>query len=139
MNDMNTKQNWVRARAACTLDNIFDDILGTMETDVRDFNSLSSEIRRDRLFGSELTQNRTFEVFHAYDDPNDGLIRTDSTDSVSVKKAPTFIMVIRGHDTLKITLQWNEETLSCDLLVKGKALSVSRISQRILGNFMFGV
>ena len=67
------------------------------------------------------------------------LVEKGSADSISVKKSSTCISATRSlHDPLTISPKWNEDTLSCDLLVAGKLLPIWAISQRILGDFFFG-
>ena len=69
---MTDERNWVLARAACTLGDMFETLTKQMERDIKSFNSLSSGIRDDRLFGSEPARNYVFEVFPAHCDPDDG-------------------------------------------------------------------
>ena len=136
---MTNEANWVLARANCTLDDTFDKVTKQMESDANAFNNLSAEIRKDRLFGSHYRASGTFDVFPAYEDEDDGLVEAASADSISVKKSSTYIVAARNlHDPLKITPKWNEDTLSCDLLITGKPLPIWAISQRILGDFFFG-
>ena len=139
MSDIATDRDWVRARAACTLDVMFENLTKQMQLDTKNFNGLSAEFRRDKLFSSEPPRKHAFEVFPAYADPDNGLIKTGSPDTVSVKMSAIHITVTRHlHDALTITPKWNEETLLCDLLVTGNPLTVWRISQKVLGDYFFG-
>ena len=120
---------WVLARATCTLEWIFDDITRRMESDIREFNNLSPKRRDDRIFDSSPIQNTTFEVYR----------KGVGQDVILVQKAGASIKVTRDRGSLlTITPRWNEETLACDLLVGGKPLSVSQISQKVLGDYLFG-
>ena len=120
---------WVLARANCTLEGIFDELTSVMESDIREFNNLSPKRRDNRIFDSSPIQNTTFEVYRT------GV----GQDVILVQKAGASIKVTRDRGSLlTITPRWNEETLACDLLVGGKPLSVSQISQKVLGDYLFG-
>lgn len=135
---MTDETNWVLARANCTLEGIFDELTSVMESDIREFNNLSPKRRDDRIFNSSPIQDTAFEVCRVPLNAVRGRMRAGQ-DGILVQKAGASIKVTRDRgDLLTITPRWNEETLVCDLLVGGRPLSVSQISQRVLGNFLFG-
>ena len=118
---------------------MFEKVTKQMEKDANTFNNLSAEIRKFRLFGSCYRANGAFDVFPAHENEDDGLVQAASAVSITVKKSSTCISATRNlHDPLTITPKWNEDTLSCDLLVSGKTLPIWAISQKILGDFFFG-
>ena len=130
--------NWVLARANCTLDGIFDELTRVLESDIREFNDLSPKKRDDRMFDSSPIRDAAFEVYRV-SHSTIGERRRAGQDGILVQKASASIKVTRDRgDFLTITPRWNEETLACDLLVGGKLFSVWQISQKILGEFFFG-
>ena len=136
---MTNEANWVRARANCTLEWIFLEITTEMGTDIKGFNDLPPQNRRDRLFDSTLIRDSGLKVSRVSQNPVGDMVVVNADDFVLVEKTSTHITAKRtGHDSLTITPRWNEETLLCDLLVGGRPLSVWQISQRILGDFFFG-
>ena len=135
---MTDETNWVLARGNCTLEVIFDELTSVMESDIREFNNLSPKRRDDRIFDSSPIQDTAFEVYRVPLNAVRGRMRAGQ-DGILVQKAGASIKVTRDRgDLLTITPRWNEETLVCDLLIGGRPLSVSQISQRVLGNFLFG-
>ena len=129
---------WVLARATCTLEWIFDEITNTMESDIREFNNLSPKRRYDRRFDSSPIQDTAFEVYRVPLNAVRGRMKAGQ-DGILVQKAGASIKVTRDRvSLLTITPRWNEETLTCDLLVEGEPVSIWQISQKILGNFFFG-
>ena len=129
VNDSVQLDQWVVARANCTLEWIFDEITATMESDISKFNDLPPKNRLDRLFDSDPIRDTAFKVFRV----------SHENDSISVQKSHTCITAKRaGAASFTITPRWNEETLTCDLLVGNKPHSIQQISQKILGGFFFG-
>ena len=135
---MTEDANWVLARANCTLEGIFDELTSVMESDIREFNNLSPKRSDDRIFDSSPIQDTEFEVSRVPLNAVRGRMRAGQ-DGILVQKAGASIKVTRDRGSLlTITPRWNEETLACDLLVGGKPLSVSQISQKVLGDYLFG-
>ena len=134
---MTENENWVMARANCTLDRMFEELTNVMETDIERFNSLLHKTWSNRNFGSSFVRDTGFEIYQVVQNL-ENWIRMDG-DSVLVKQTSTCIRASRsGQEVLTITPRWNEDSLTCDLMVMGKPLSVGQISQRLLGNFFFG-
>ena len=120
---------WVLARANCTLEWIFNEITITMESDIRKFNDLPPQNRLNRSFDSTPVRDTAFKVFRV----------SHENDFILVQKSHTGITAERAGDaSFTITPRWNDETLTCDLLVGGKSHSIQKISQKILGEFFFG-
>lgn len=137
MND--TRQNWVLARANCTLQDSFDAIKNAVDLDVREFNSLSPHKRKERNFLAE-KQDLSIRVSRAA--PAAGhpgnLVPTDIDDVVRVQKEAECIMAYRkSHWAIEICPEWNEETLTCDILIEGEPYTPWQISQKILADFLF--
>ena len=105
---------------------------------IREFNNLSPKRRDDRIFDSSPIQNTAFEVYRVSLNAVRERMRAGQ-DGIFVQKAGASIKVTRDRRSrLTITPRWNEKTLACDLLVGGKPLSVSQISQKVLGDYHFG-
>ena len=121
--------HWVRARANCTLEWIFFEITDAMESDIKEFNNLPPQNRRERSFDSTPIRDTAFKVFRV----------SHENDFILVQKSHMGITVERAGDaSFTITPRWNDETLTCDLLVGGKSHSIHQISQKLLGDFFFG-
>ena len=121
--------HWVLARANCTLEWIFFEITDAMGSDIRKFNDLPPQNRLNRSFDSTPIRDTAFKVFRV----------SHEKDFILVQKSHTGITVERAGDAFfTITPRWNDETLTCDLLVGGKSHSIQQISQKILGEFFFG-
>ena len=139
MND--TGQNWVLARANCTLQDSFDAIKQAVDIDVGRFNKLAPDKRLGRNF---LPERNDSSVVISRAAPATGhpgqLVKTDVTDVIRVQKEAACIWATReSYWSIEICHQWNEETLTkCDLMIDGKSYTPSKISQRILGEFFFG-
>ena len=139
MND--TAQNWVLARANCTLQDSFAAIKQAVDIDVERFNKLAPDKRLDRNFLPE-RNGSSIVIFRAAPDTGagGGLVKKDVADVISVQKEAACIWATReSYWSIEICHQWNEETLKCDLMIGGKSYTPSQISQRILTEFFFGV
>ena len=134
-----TGQNWVLARANCTLQDSFDAIKQAVDIDVERFNKLAPDKRLNRNFVSELNGSSVV-VYRAAPAtrPPGQLLKTDVSDFIRVQKEATCISAIReSYWSIKICDEWNEETLKCDLMIDETSYTPSQISQRILGEFFF--
>ena len=135
-----TRQNWVVARANCTLQDSFDELLKAVNEDVDRFNRLNSDKRQARLFCVEHCPSGGFGVYRAAYAKGQHLMKTDVDDFVHIKCTPCGITACRTNgDPISVIPSWNEEAMTCDLRVNDEVLSSWRISQRILGDFLFGV
>ena len=134
-------QNWVLARANCTLQDSFDAIKNAVDLDVKRFNQLAPDKRRDLQFRVE---RKDLSIVVSRARPAVGhpgqLVSTDMDDVICVRKEAACIWASRESCwSIEICPEWNDETLTCDLLIDGKSCTPSQISQRLLGDFFFGV
>ena len=129
------QQNWVELRAECTEQGIFDLIANTVKRDVERFNKLSPQRRRNRTF--KIEQNELEIVNVGQVDDSGEWIR--GVMGINIKTSGATIRVWRHRDCLfAVEQEWNEETLACDLKVDGKCYSVWQISQKAIGDLLFG-
>ena len=132
--------DWVLARANCTLEGMFEELRCTMEGDIKRFNSLPPPRRRRMMFDSNQVHSHKFEVYPVARNPAGDMIRINTNDSIFIQMTNILITAERSgvHAPLTITPKWNEESLTCDLVINGAVLSMSQISQKILGEFFLG-
>ncbi len=64
--------------------------------------------------------------------------RADVSGEISVTCSEKTIVARSKGLLIEVTPQWDQETLTCDLLVDGKATPLWQISQMILCEFLFG-
>ena len=139
MNMSESGASWVRARAKCTIEENFKVIGSALDQAITAFNALDSSKRRERLFWR--THNETIlEIYRARKIYNAGMEQDPGhkDDVVRVRCAASSIIAYRrDHWNFEIIPKWNPATLSCDFLIEGQEVTVSHISQKILGDFMF--
>ena len=129
------QQNWVELRADCTEQRTFDLIAGTVRRDVERFNRLSSKKRRDRTFKFEQKEREV--VYVAQVDDAGEWIR--ELTGINIEKNGMAIRVWRNQECqFEIEPAWNEAALDCDLKVGGECFSVWQISQKAIGDLLFG-
>ena len=129
------QQRWVELRAACTEQGTFDQIAEAIERDVERFNKLTPQCRRDRTFKCERSERST--VCIAEVNGSGELLRNRSV--VNVVKTNSSIHVYRDQDCqFAIAQEWNEDTLCCELKSDGNIYSIWQISQKAIGNLLFG-
>ena len=129
------QQNWVELRADCTEQGIFDLIVNAVKRDVERFNKLPSQRRRDRTF--KLKQNERDIVGIAQ--ANDSGEWIKGLTGINIETTGATIRVRRNQDYLfAVEQEWNEETLACDLKIDGECYSVWQISQKAIGDLLFG-
>ena len=119
------EREWVKARYACTVDAAFKTLVAVIESDVQSFNRLSS--------------NDDCEVKHV-DYRTVTFSRGSRVTAVSISGQTIEVRPMRSNAILKvihITPKWNEESMSCDLVIDGKAMSMHRASQRAIGDILF--
>ena len=128
------QENWVELRAACTEQGVFEQIADAIARDVDRFNKLSAQKRRNRNFKSSRKELTSIYVEQVNDDGS-SVNRT----GIGVEKSSAKIWVRRGVECLfEIEQDWNDDTLACDLKIDGKCYSVWQISQKAIGNLLFG-
>jgi hypothetical protein len=128
------QQNWVELRAACTVQGTFEQIADTIERDVERFNKLPAQKRQDRKFKCSRQELSVISV-NDVDDAGEITSRM----GIHVQKNSLKIRARRGYDLLfEIEHEWNERTLACDLKIDGEFYSVWQISQKAIGDLLFG-
>ena len=119
------EREWVKARLECTVEAAFKTLVAVMESDVKSFNRLS--------------ENDDCKVVHV-----DFRTVTFSRGGrvVAVSPAGQAIEVKPFHhnvilEVISIEPKWNEETMSCDLVIDGETMSMRRASQRAIADVLF--
>ena len=131
--------NWVKARANCTPQDVFRRISARLLIDANAYNRLYQQKK------FKVVNNSTTRVFRAREvivGPN----KTDLSIHPDHKQDFVELRIVDGHLVasrngqwqLELVPHWNEKDLSCELIVDSEVLSEEHVSQRILGDFMFG-
>lgn len=149
-------KDWVEKRAECTLPDLFAELERQIRTDVCTFNRLSREKKIGRYFAvgpkpsgpheAERTIGESaFAVCHGeWRDKGrrqaEGYYpQEDNEDCISLEIRGGKIIACRtGGKPLEISTWWNDETLTCDYFVSDTAMNLPQLSQRIIGDFLFG-
>lgn len=134
--------NWVKARANCTLEDNLSVIISQVEKDVDTFNKLRSDKRGTRHFSSSFDDGEFIikRMIEVTDHRGMYVVEDDKykSDIVVVRCAQTAISVCRNSRmNFTINPRWNPDSQECDMLVRGDAYPVWRISEMILGDFLF--
>ena len=143
---------WVKARYNCTQEYIFNQLVGHLERDVRQFNDLQEKKNpKGKRFFSETTPEGIFRILPGKFVSTD-VERTDFFADPEFTDNPDHIIeVFLRHNTIvaqcgsghkwkwEITTRWCAKDLECKYYLKGKdkPWELCRISQLILGDFMF--
>ncbi|MDE0713225.1 MAG: hypothetical protein OXH60_13960 [Rhodospirillales bacterium] len=142
---MSDDPNWVKARAACTLEENFASLSKSIRKDVRRFNGLPNTIRADRLF---VVQDRKAgiavvraKLIHDHRAAQGERVIADEDfdqDFVAVEYGNDLI-VARRRPQFELTIhpRWNADTLTCDLFIDDTPHPLWNISARILEPFLF--
>ena len=137
----NREEDWVRARADCTLASLYSVITDRVSKDVRTFNALMQErkIKKHFIFVSEQAGMRVYAGEENSDTRKDRWVYTpDESAYIEVRLAEDVIVATYGRENrIEVITRWNEVTLTCDFLIDDEVLPLSRISQKILGDFLF--
>lgn len=129
------QERWVELRADCTEQGIFDLIADTVERDVERFNKLPPHKRRNQKF--KFTRDERQSVYVAEVDDSGELI--NDRPGINIEKGASTIRVWRKQQCqFSIDQEWNDKTLACDLKIDGQCYSVWQISQKAIGNLLFG-
>ena len=138
-----TAANWVLARANCTAAHYFKEIVKKIKQDIDRFNRLDVAKKREQGFkvveqvdGIAIHPAR---LIHSRLDHYEWQAETGSnSDLVSVGYSNSSIHAERSrYWRIEITLKWNIETLSCDLMIEGEPRSLDYISQKLIEEFLF--
>jgi len=126
------RPDWVKARANCTLEGTFEQIVDAVKHDIACFNKLPSKQQPSPKAGHCQPDTRT--AYFGYV-KHRGIQRNDH---VAVHMTGTTIQILRNADVMfEVEREWNEETLTCDLKVNGTVLTLWQISQKALGPYLF--
>ncbi len=126
-------ENWVEERANCTLQKMFNHLVGVMESDVQKYNELDDELKG--YYGNlKHEQKKCGSIRFVYSTPTVKMGTHRIVKIVNLNK----IQVIQSDNILfTVRIEWNEDTLECDLKIDGKPYSIYQISQKVLGKMMF--
>ena len=137
-----SEQNWIKARADCTLENNFKAVEKAVREDVSRFNRLSPAKRDHRLFQSETDQGELIirRAERVKDHRGQRLEpHPDCTEDVLTVRCEPPSIVARRQDREPVVIdpRWNGDTLSCDLYIGNRPLPLWHVSQEILEPFLF--
>ncbi len=120
------ERDWVSARFNCSTENVFKTLIAVIKSDVASFNKLSGsdDCRENRV--DDL--NWTFSRF--------GRVASVSTNGRAIRS----VLEYNGCTLFRIEIEsrWNEDDMNCDLFIDGEKLSMHRVSQKIIGEVLFG-
>lgn len=129
------QQKWVELRADCTEQGTFDLIANAVESDIERFNKLPSKKRRNRTFKFE--HNERGVVYVAQVDDAGEWIKGET--GINIEQNGATIRVWRNRECqFAVEQEWNQATLACDLKVDGECCTVWQISQKAIGDLLFG-
>ncbi|MDE0147045.1 MAG: hypothetical protein OXM58_01615 [Rhodospirillaceae bacterium] len=132
------QRNWVAIRADCTVQGTFEQIVDTIERDVERFNKLDPAKRLQRTLRCE-RKNMSVLFVGRLNSQNDWVEEEESPGVKIEVRAATKIHAFHGKQCLFQTRhEWNEDTLACDLKIDGKCYSIWQVSQKAIGDLMFG-
>ena len=127
-------KHWVEARADCTVEKAYCLITSALKQDVERYNALPPNKRRSRNVGcDELIRHQQMVVgFHLHG-------RVSHEDAVMVERDGICITVFRNDEKMFcVRSKWNTEASKCDYLVDGDPYSIEQISEKAIGDLLFG-
>ena len=126
--------NWVRGRADCRLDLIFEALKQIIERDIAEFNKLESRKREGRKFELHVNDEGTMPILRVEQmgDP--------SGPSLGIEMSTVAIRINGGGLQIFLKPLWSEASSKCQLYINGKEgpYEVWEISQRALSGMFFG-
>lgn len=129
------QRKWVELRAACDRQGVFDQIVDVIKCDIKRFNALDPEKRQSITFGHERRDRKTMGIGIK---ATQGVLCGEKDDRVWLRATKTSIEVYRNNAlSFEIDHRWNEDTLTCDLLIDDKVYSIWQISQKAIGDLLF--
>ena len=129
------QKNWVELRAACTIHATFDKLIDVIKSDVEQFNKLPPQKRNDQKYTCWSESQGGISVREV----NGSGEWLTQIPPISAQICAASIQIFREQEPLfEVRQEWNNATLSCDLKVDGKCLSLWQISQKAIGDLLFG-
>ena len=130
------RENWVAARAKCTLPVEFLNLEHALRQDIDNMQELPADMRRGHRFTLERVSNGTILLIRRYleKDPNRPPVELSCT-----CHRDKIVVETEGQEPLAIRLSWDAQKGACELCIDKKCYDVSAISQKILGPFFFDV
>ena len=129
------QKKWVELRAACTRQGVFDQLVDVIKCDIKQFNSLDPDKRGSVTFDHTRKDRTTIGIGLK---SSRGVLCGKEDDYVWLKATVTVIEVYRKEAVaFEIDQRWNEETLTCDLLIGDECYSIWQISQKAIGDLLF--
>ena len=121
------ESEWVKTRLNCTAEQVFDQLLTVIESDIRVFSKMNGsedcEVTRDG------ERSCTFRR---------GTQMVNLAMHGSVFKSTAYCgNAVLSDSAVEIVPKWNDEELSCNLMMDGVEISIYRASQKIIGNLLF--
>lgn len=138
-----TAPHWVDARANRTASDAMNAVICQIKRDLKAFNNLGLEKRGKTRFAGYL-EDQKFVIRRMIEVSNHRgnhivLDKNHEGDVVKVALDGSSVMACRdGKMHVTIDTRWNVETQSCDMLVDDTLCEVWKISEMIVGAFLFG-
>ena len=135
------RSGWVTARANCSAVDSFNLIIKQVKDDVAEYNRLPKHKTGRHAFRTKFAEGelvvRRVELVTDHRGTHD-VEEVDCTNVVVIRWADDDIVAFRaGVLHLTITPQWNAERQECDFQVEDATWPLPRISEHILGDFLF--
>ena len=126
--------NWVRGRADCRLDLIFEALKQIIERDIAEFNKLESMKREGRKFELHANDEGTKPILRV------GQMGDSSGPSLGIEMSRVAIRINGGGQQFFVKPRWSESSSKCQLYINSedRPYEVWEISQRALSGMFFG-
>ena len=131
-NENDKPVNWVERKANCTLSSVFESIFYQVELDVQEANKLKYNnwtfecVKDTESFNHTITVTRETPGF-ADDRPT--VVFNQEQDSI-------YVYCPKGK-RFQITMQWNHDTMICDICLDGESRKLWQISCAALWDLFF--
>ena len=130
-------ESWVKKRAECSLEHVFQSLREIIERDVKAINEALPSLRA----------NHTFNVENILDGEHKKFIvkRLPDQHSITFRLFPSDIGVQYDratNDMVQVTSEWNSTERKCDLYIDGSPTNggpykLANISEKALSDFFF--
>ena len=123
------RPNWVRARADCTIETAFKMIVQEIQKDLKVF---------EEEFASRKLDVRCEDLTFILEERSTTSSRPPARVAVRTDSERDHIEVSRDRITIfTVEQEWNDEDLTCDLLICGKVVEPWQVSKKALYGFIF--